>query len=162
MDSTYIALSSLLTPQRTFTLHVTLTHSHTFIHWQELPHRVLIRGSLTFTHNHTPLAQPLGAIWGHMGTWTGGAGNRTSDLQIGGRPALPPEPQPPTTQWKVNLNVVVRNRNTMCHLVVMTVVLPYFHSWTIIIFYSGAVQSHVTSSNKIQSDQTNHTSWHVS
>ena len=27
--------------------------------------------------------------------WTGGAGIRTADLWIIGRPALPPEPQPP-------------------------------------------------------------------
>ena len=38
---------------------------------------------------------------GHIDTRTGGAGNRTTDLPISGRPALPPEPQPPTTVSKI-------------------------------------------------------------
>ena len=31
---------------------------------------------------------------GHFDMWTGGAGNRITNLPIGERPTLPPEPQP--------------------------------------------------------------------
>ena len=55
-------------------------HSHTFIHWW---------------HSHQEQFGVKYLAQGHIGMWTGGAGNRTVDLPISGWPALPPEPQPP-------------------------------------------------------------------
>ena len=97
MECTY-TVSSLYDHSKRFTLHVIhpFTHIHTVMAGATtLDANLLIRGefnhSLSFIHRwHREQFGVKCLAQGHTDMWTGGDGNQTPNLPIGGRLALPP------------------------------------------------------------------------